>query len=425
MGNHIGLTCFSLVLGLTVGGLTGRFGRRRVRNEALRCPAFVDKPHVVGERRLNLGRSASIVEAPANLREWRLEAAAQLQGGPWETPKNDRLLRAAKGEGVDRPPKWMHRQAGRYLPEYRAVLATSDFFTVCRTPSLACEVTLQPYRRYKTLDSLIIFSDILVIPVAMGMPCRMSPETGPQFDFALETPEDLKRLNLKPDVQESLGYVFDAIFWTRDQVKNEIPVIGFSGGPWSLMAYMVEGGSARTFDRAKKWLYLYPEATHKLLTALSDVIIEYLVSQYDSGAPLLQVFETSCGELPPNLFEEFCVPYLKKIATEVKRQRPEALMSIFPKDGEIHVFEDSDFDVISVSWATSPAQARAWCPSKTLQGNLDPYALFADAAQIKARVKAMTSEFGTNKYIANLGHGMLPTHSVEGPQAFMDAIDGA
>lgn len=361
--------------------------------------------------------------APVNLREVRIEVSSNLNQGPWTTPRNDRLLRAARGEKVDRPPKWIMRQAGRYLPEYRAVLKHSDFFTVCKTPELACEITLQPYRRYPTLDSLIIFSDILVIPVAMGMGCRMEPQGGPQFDFAIESPQDIERLNLKPDIQKSLGYVFDAIYLTRQRVNNEVPVIGFSGAPWTLMGYMVQGGSSSNLDRAKKWLYQHPEESRHLLQALRDIVVEYLVGQYDSGAPMLMVFDTNCGQIPPHLYEEFCVQDLKYIAEEVKRQRPGALMAVFPKDGELSAFEDSAYDVVCVSWTTSASQARAWCPSKTLQGNLDPYIFYADPEHIREKVKGMVTEFGVDKYIANLGHGMMPTHPVEGPQAFMDAID--
>ncbi|CAE8598531.1 unnamed protein product, partial [Polarella glacialis] len=369
---------------------------------------------------------AKVVQPPEDLASWRKQAWVKLQEGgdkPWPAPANDRLLRAARGEKVDRAPKWIMRQAGRYLPEYLEFVSRTDFFTVCKTPAYACEVTLQPIRRYPSLDSMIIFSDILVIPVAMGMPCRMEPKVGPTFDFAINTPEDLEKLNLRPDVHETLSYVFDAIFWTRQQSKNQIPVIGFSGAPWTLMGYMIEGGAVRSFERAKKWLYLYPEASRKLLTALRDIIVEYLVGQYDSGAPLLTVFDTNCGELPPRMYEEFMVQDLKYIASEVKKRRPHALLTIFPKDGEMGAFEDSAFDVVGVSWTQSPAEARRQCPTKTLQGNLDPTLIYADPAQIKERTRQMVKEFGVDKYIANLGHGMLPTHPVEGPAAFMEGVD--
>jgi len=403
-----GHACASLPAAVVLGGLCGA-ARHAARRRRLPCQA----------------RWVAIEEAPADLSEQRLREGQQFAASrqPWPAPANDRLLRAARGEPVDRPPKWMMRQAGRYLPEYRAVLARYDFFTVCKNPSLVAEVTLQPYRRYPSLDSLIIFSDILVIPVAMGMGCRMVPETGPKFDFALTTPESLSQINLTPNVEESLGYVFDAVYWTKHRVKNEVPVIGFSGAPWTLMGYMVEGGAVRSFGQAKKWLYLYPEESRKLLAALRDVIVEYLIGQYDAGAPLLTIFDTNCGEVPPGIYEEFCVPDLKYIATEVKRRRPHALLSVFPKDGEIGVFNDSDFDVVGVSWTASPKEARRQCPDKTLQGNLDPYILYADPAVVRATAERMAKEFGVHRYIANLGHGMMPTHPVEGPQAFMEAID--
>lgn len=369
-----------------------------------------------------------IERPPEDLRERRLKARDSIKNSgaqTWPAPKNDRLLRAARGESVDRPPKWMMRQAGRYLPEYNALLKHTDFFSVCESPALAAEITLQPYRRYGNLDSLIIFSDILVIPVAMGLPCKMEPSVGPRFDWRLSEPKDMERLNLTPDVDQTLGYVFDAIFWTRQRVGNEVPVIGFSGAPWTLMGYMVEGGASRNFDRAKRWLYLYPDASRRLLSALRDIIVEYLVAQFDAGAPLLQVFDTNCGELPPRIFEEFCVPDLEHIAAEIKRRRPGALVSIFPKDGEIESFANGNYDVVGVSWTTSPEVARRSCPGKTLQGNFDPYGLYASPPEVRALAHRMVEEFGVQRYIANLGHGMLPTHPVEGPKAFLDAVDEA
>lgn len=392
-------------------GAAGTQRRRRARCSAGAPDAVLD----------------AIESAPKDLREQRLATRDRLRslGLPWPTPQNDRLLRAARGEEVDRPPKWMMRQAGRYLPEYMSVLERSDFFSVCRDPKLAAEVTLQPYRRYPTLDSLIIFSDILVIPVAMGMPCRMEPNVGPRFDFAIQTPEDLSKLNLVPNVDDALAYVFDAVYWTRQRVQNKVPVIGFSGAPWTLLGYMIEGGASRTFDNAKKWLYLYPEASRKVLAALREIIIEYLVGQFDSGAPLLTIFDTNCGELPPAMYEEFCVADLKYIAEEVKRRRPEALMTVFPKDGELQTWDSSAYDVVGVSWTKSPEQARRECPSKTLQGNLDPHLLYADPEVITATTKRMVREFGFEKYIANGGHGMMPSHPPEGLKAFIDGVDTA
>jgi uroporphyrinogen decarboxylase len=410
--------------GLCVAALGLRRAQRRLRasrGAVVACSGI----KTAADAGVTTEHAPDLREAPDNLPEFRAKAweKVEKEGGVWPAPKNDRLLRAARGETNDRAPKWMMRQAGRYLPEYQAVLKASDFFTVCQTPALACEVTLQPPRRYKTLDSMIIFSDILVIPVAMGMPCGMVEGVGPQFEFAIETPEDLEKLNMKPNVKDTLSYVFDAVFLTRQYSNNEIPVIGFAGAPWTLMGYMVEGGAVRSFDRAKKWLYLYPEASRQLLTALRDIVVEYLVGQYDSGAPMLQVFDTNCGEIPPGQYEEFMVADLKYIATEVKKRRPNAILSLFPKDGELETFNDSDYDVIGVSWKTSPAEARRMCPDKTLQGNFDPYCLYAPPADIKATAQKMVKEFGVDRYIANLGHGMMPTHPVEGPQAFTDGVD--
>mmetsp|Transcript_37680 Transcript_37680/g.88113 ORF Transcript_37680/g.88113 Transcript_37680/m.88113 type:complete len:593 (+) Transcript_37680:64-1842(+) len=412
----------SLVAGVAavpLGWALALRSRRQQRKKSARAAVAVAADPVE-----EIIKEFDITPTPDNLREWRKESWEKIKaaGGKWPAPNNDRLLKAARGEAVDRPPKWMMRQAGRYLPEYMAVLNKTDFFTVCRTPALVAEVTLQPIRRYPTLDSMIIFSDILVIPVAMGMPCFMEPKVGPVFDFAISTPEDLDKLNLKPNVEETLSYVFDAVFWTRQEINNDIPVIGFSGAPWTLMGYMVEGKASRTFDNAKKWIYQYPEASKKLLSSLRDTIVEYLVGQYDSGAPLLQVFDTNCGELPPRVYEEFMVPDLKYIAEEVKRQRPNAIMSLFPKDGEIGVFNDSAYDVVGVSWTTSPQAAREMCPDKTLQGNLDPFALYVPELAAETTHK-MVREFGVQRYIANLGHGMMPTHPVEGPAAFIKAVD--
>ena len=188
------------------------------------------------------------------------------------------------------------------------------------------------------------------------------------------------------------------------------------------MAYMIEGGGSKTWEHAKRWLYEHPEESKKWLRAISDIIVKYLVKQYDAGAPILQVFDTNAGEVPPALYEKFMVDDLKYIAAEVKRQRPHALMSIFPRNGPLAPFNDSAYDIIGVSWTVAPEQARRECPDKILQGNLDPVALFSSDDEIKSNVDGMMHRFGTSKYIANLGHGMMPNHTPRGAKAFVDAV---
>merc|ERR1719316_2175024 len=330
---------------------------------------------------------------------------------------NDLLIRVAKGEKTDRVPKWMMRQAGRYLPEFRAVRVMNEFFKVCRDPVLATEVTLQPLLRYPDLDAVIIFSDILVIPQAMGLHCEMRPGQGPVFPKPLK---DLSQVKLEIDVEKELGYVCDAIFHTCEK-QSDVPVLGFSGAPWTLMPYMIEGGGSKTWYASKRWLYEKPEDSKKLLRGISVIIVDYLVAQLDSGASLVQVFDTNAGELSPHLYEEFCVGDLKWIATEVKKRRPGALLSMFPRNGPLAPFNDSDYDVVSISWTVKPEDARAALPNKVLQGNLDPVALYAPDV-LDREVKAMAKAFGRHRWIANLGHGMLPDHTPEAAGKLIDLV---
>jgi uroporphyrinogen decarboxylase len=331
--------------------------------------------------------------------------------------KKDVLVRVARGEKTDKVPKWMMRQAGRYLPEFRAVRVENEFFKVCRDPVLATEVTLQPLKRYPDLDAVIIFSDILVIPQAMGLHCEMRPGQGPVFPKALKA---LSQVELVIDVEKTLGYVFDAIFHTCEK-QNDVPVLGFSGAPWTLMSYMIEGGGSKTFAASKRWLYEQPEDSKKLLRAISVIIVDYLVAQLDAGASLVQVFDSNAGELSPHLYAEFCVDDLKWIAKEIKSRRPSALLSVFPRNGPLAPFNDSEYDVVSVSWTVKPEDARAALPKKVLQGNLDPVALYAPAV-LDREVTSMAKAFGRNHWIANLGHGMMPDHTPEAAGKFIDLI---
>jgi uroporphyrinogen decarboxylase len=270
---------------------------------------------------------------------------------------NDDLLRAARGEPVSRVPIWVHRQAGRYLPEYLETRSqVKGFFDLCRTPELACKVTLDPIIRFD-LDAAIIFSDILVVPQAMGMEVKMKESTGPHFPAPLLEPSHLDRLQVTP-VEESLKYVYDAIRLTRHALQGRVPLIGFTGAPWTLMAYMIHGGGAKTFDKAKAWLYKWPEASRRLLQAIADVIIAHLVNQVKAGAQMLEVFDSWAGDLTTEAFLEWELPVLTHIQQEVRRQLQEAgitpvPMTIFPKgvsEESLTQLANSGYDCISVDW---------------------------------------------------------------------------
>lgn len=343
--------------------------------------------------------------------------------------KNDRLLRAARGEDVDVVPVWAMRQAGRYLPEFREERAKCDFFTMCQTPELSCKVTLQPLNRFP-LDAAIIFSDILVIPQALGMEVEMRAGEGPVFPSPLRGPEDLAKLASPADVCSKLQYVFDALTLTRKTLEGKAPLIGFSGAPWTIMAYMIEGKGSKTMSNAKGWLYKHPEASHKLLKIITDATVSYLVGQAKAGAQLLQVFESHAEHLGPNLFQEFSLPYLKQICDEVKERvlklgLKDIPMTVFPKGGHYALKDLAalKYEVIGIDWTVDPVLARKIVgPNKTLQGNLDPCALYADKKHIDTAVKEMVEKFGRERYIANLGHGMYPDMDPEHLAAFVEAV---
>jgi uroporphyrinogen decarboxylase len=337
--------------------------------------------------------------------------------------KNDLLLRAARREAVERVPVWMMRQAGRYLPEYHEVRAEHDFFEMCRTPELACEVTVQPLRRFP-LDAAIIFSDILVVPQALGLEVEMVKGKGPHFPAPLGGPGDLGRLET-PDVQRELGYVYEAITLTRRVIGGRAPLIGFSGAPWTLMAYMIEGGGSKNFSNSKAWLYAHPEASHELLQATTDVIVEHLSAQADAGAQALQVFDSWAGTLAPYHFSSFALPYLQQVAERVKARHPDVPLIVFARGAHyaLAALAETDYDVIGLDWTIIPQAARAIVgDAAALQGNLDPSALYGSPATIRAAVKLMLDGFGTQGYIANLGHGMHPDHDPDHAGAFVEAV---
>ncbi|XP_012255960.1 uroporphyrinogen decarboxylase [Athalia rosae] len=344
--------------------------------------------------------------------------------------KNDRLLRAARGEPVDKVPVWIMRQAGRYLPEFRETRSKSDFFTICRTPALACEVTLQPIRRFD-YDASIIFSDILVIPQAMGMEVEMRPGVGPVLPEPLIDPSHLSRL-VRPDVDKALSYVGDAITLTRQSLQGKVPLIGFTGAPWTLMGYMVQGGGSSTMPLPRLWLYRYPKASHQLLQLITDIVIDYLVLQVKAGAQLLQVFESSGDFLNDELFQNFSLKYLKLIREGVQNKLveqniPLVPMTAFPKGATLNSLEmlakEGGYDVIGLDWTIDPSEARARLgPNVTLQGNMDPCALYASEAEVFERAAELVRKFGKHRYIANLGHGILPDGPITSVEAFIAGV---
>ncbi|KAJ3081692.1 Uroporphyrinogen decarboxylase in heme biosynthesis [Quaeritorhiza haematococci] len=346
--------------------------------------------------------------------------------------KNDLIIRAAKGEPVGQIPVWIMRQAGRYLPEFRAVRAKYDFFTLCRTPSLACEVTIQPIERYAgLLDAAIIFSDILVVPQALGFTVEMREGSGPHFPEPIRSPADLARVKRDVDVDAELGYVYQAITLTRQQLAGRVPLFGFAGAPWTLMAYMIEGGGSKTLSKAKSWLFSHPKESHWLLQRITDVVVDFLVGQVKAGAQLLQVFDSWGGELSPQDFRKFSVPYLTQIAARVRmalraHDLPEVPLVVFAKGAHasLDVLSSIGYDVVSLDWTIDPTEARQATKNRvTLQGNADPSLLYASPETIEKEVREMLQRFGTRRqYIANLGHGMYPDHDPERLRAYLEAI---
>ncbi|KAF9299249.1 Uroporphyrinogen decarboxylase in heme biosynthesis [Mortierella antarctica] len=349
---------------------------------------------------------------------------------PFPPLKNDLILRAARGEKTERAPVWVMRQAGRYLPEFRAERVENDFFKICRTPELATKVTLQPIDRYEgLLDASIIFSDILVIPQAMGLQVEMIPGKGPHFPDPLVVPSDMSRLRQDVDVNKDLKYVFEAITMTRHALRGRVPLIGFVGAPWTLMAYMIEGGGSKTLSKAKEWIFKHPKASHELLARITDVCVDFLVGQVRAGAQMLQVFESWGGELGPHDFELFSLPYLAQIATRVKAElgsEHAVPMSVFAK-GSWYALDKLSmigYEIVSLDWTHSPEHAKAATKGRvTLQGNMDPNLLYGGDEAIVAAVERMVRGFGsTGRYIANLGHGILPTVPVEAMELFLKTV---
>lgn len=334
--------------------------------------------------------------------------------------KNDLFLRALRGETVERPPVWMMRQAGRYLPDFIKLREKYDFFTRCRTPELAADITVMPIRQVGT-DAAILFSDILVVPQAMGIEVEMKPNFGPFVPHPIRTPEMVDAL-LPRDAKEELKYVYDAIKVTREMLDNEVPLIGFAGSPWTILCYVVEGKGSKTFDTAKGFCFEQPEAAKKLLQKITDITIDYLLEKVKAGVDAVQIFDSWGGLLSPQDYKEFSLPYINQITAKLKEHVP---VIVFGK-GCWFALEDyalSGASALGVDWTLSPQMARKITGNQiTLQGNFDPARLLSPIPVIQKMVKEMIDAFGKDQYIANLGHGILPNVPVDHAKAFVDAV---
>ena len=334
--------------------------------------------------------------------------------------KNDLLLRALRKETVERPPVWMMRQAGRYLPDYLKLKAKYDFFTRVQTPELACAITLQPIEQVG-VDAAIIFSDILVIPQAMGLEVLMEEGKGPSLPKVIETQKDIDAL-ITDGAEDSLRYVYDALSLTKRELNGRVPLIGFAGAPWTILCYMVEGKGSKTWEKAKQFAYTQPLLAHQLLQKITQITISYLKLQARAGADTVQVFDSWAGSLSPADFKIFSQPYLLQIADALKDEVP---VILFPKGSWYALKELSESSAagIGIDWCIAPEFARQLTNNKiVLQGNFDPAKLLAPIPEIKKAVKEMIDSFGVQNYIANLGHGITPNIPVDHARAFVDAV---
>ena len=333
--------------------------------------------------------------------------------------KNDLLIKAAKGLDVSRPPIWLMRQAGRVLPEYRATRSKAkNFLDFVKNPELACEVSIQPVD-ILGVDAAIIFSDILVIPEAMGLPYQMIEAKGPWFENTIKTKFDIDALKIADATD--LNYVIKAIELTKKELNNRVPLIGFAGAPFTIFAYMIEGSGSKTFSKAKQFLYTQPELAHQLLDKITQSTIHYLKAQVEAGADLIQIFDSWAGVLTEQMFYEFSLNYISKICNAISSLVP---VTIFAKDAHYAIEEISktSCSVIGLDWTINPTIARQQGINKTLQGNVDPCLLYADEKKIISETQVMLNAFGKQKYICNLGHGLYPDIDKEKVKFFVDYV---
>lgn len=333
--------------------------------------------------------------------------------------KNDLLLRCLKGETVERPPVWMMRQAGRYLPDFIRLREKHSFFERVETPELATEITIMPVEQVG-VDAAILFSDILVIPKAMGCPVDILPGKGPVLPEPIRKVSDIEKLH-HPVVEEALGHVLKAITLTKEELAGRVPLIGFAGSPWTILCYMVEGGGSPNFNLPKQFCFTHPAEAQQLLQKITDVTIEYLQAKVRAGADVIQIFDSWGGLLSPADYRIFSLPYMKQIAKAIR----DVPVILFAKGCQFALAELSETGAtgLGIDWTTEPKEARRKAGEKIiLQGNMDPSRLLSPIPDIVAGTRQMIREFGDQRYIANLGHGILPNVPVDHAKAFIDTV---
>jgi len=334
--------------------------------------------------------------------------------------ENNLLLRTIAKEKVERPPIWLMRQAGRILPEYRAIRSSlSGFVELVTTPDLAAEVTIQPVD-ILGVDAAIIFSDILVIPECMGLPYELIEKKGPFFPNTIKTKSDIDKLISGEAAAEKLTYVFDAVNITKKRLNNRVPLIGFSGAPWTLFAYMIEGQGSKTFSKAKAMLYKEPVLSHQLLSKITETIIAYLKLKIRAGVDVVQIFDSWAGMLDQNLYQEFCIPYLKNILAEVTSV-PRIVFSkgAYFSMKEIHALKA---DVVGLDWTVQAYNYRKmFGDEQVVQGNLDPCQLYGQTDGLTKAINKMIKDFGGH-HICNLGHGVYPDTPLDNVKHFIHTV---
>lgn len=339
--------------------------------------------------------------------------------------QNDRLIRALQRQPLEVTPVWMMRQAGRYLPEYRATRAKAgNFLQLCQNPELACEVTLQPLERYP-LDAAILFSDILTIPDAMGLGLYFSEGEGPVFERPLRNIKDIQRLPI-PDPHLDLSYVVDAVVKIRQQLAGKVPLIGFAGSPWTLATYMVEGGSSKNFSKIKALLYEQPQAAQELLSKLSQAVSLYLQAQIQAGAQVVMLFDTWGGVLTQRDYLTYSLSYMQKIVTELRNKHPQVPIILFTKGGGLwlEAMANTGCQGLGIDWTMPLDVARQRVGHKVaLQGNMDPSILYANPERIEQEVQEILAAYGSGSgHVFNLGHGIHPEVNPEHVAVFIEAV---